>query len=231
MMLPLRIFIAIDVFLCSSIAAFDALKESGVQHGLCVVLPARSGDELAALTQSGNILVQGLALDDSVLKVTVARLEALGVYGIATATKPSSLTPLPYAGNLVNLLICDADVLGAQTPETTELLRIVTPEGIALIKRNGSWQKIIKPRPVEMDQWTHFDCDAAGTGVSHDKLAKPPNAVQWRMELEPYTGIGGNPASLNQRNNESSTRASAVTTLEPNPCGRTWCFWTMKCLA
>ena len=185
---------SIAILTCS-IGAFDALKESGVDHGLCLVLPATSGDEMAALTHGGNILVQGLALDDAALQKTRARLQALGVYGLATVVKPRSITPLPYAGNLVNLLICDADELGANAPLKDELLRVIEPGGMALIKTAGKWEKIVKPRPAQMDQWTHFDYDAAGTGVSHDKLVAPPTAVQWRMELEPYTGLGGNPAS------------------------------------
>lgn len=177
------------------LCALDALKESGVEHGLCVVIPATGGDDLAAFTHGGSILVQGVSLDDATLQSIRARLQALGVYGLATALKPLALTPLPYAGNLVNLLVVDADLVGAQTPDGKELLRIVAPEGVLLLKKNGAWQKTVKPRPAEMDQWTHLDCDSAGTGVSHDKLVKPPTAVQWRTELEPYTGIGGNPAA------------------------------------
>lgn len=177
-----------------AVGAYDALKESGVDHGLCVVMPATDGDQLAALTHGGNILVQGLALDDTELQATRSRLQMLGVYGVATATKPTSLTPLPYAGNLINLLLVDCDRLGERTPENKELLRVLAPEGVLLLKKNGKWEKTVKPRPAEMDQWTHIDYDAAGTGVSHDKLVKPPTAVQWRMEIEPYTGLGGNPA-------------------------------------
>jgi len=33
---------------------------------------------------------------------------------------------------------------------------------------------ITKPRPKEMDEWTHFDYDAGGNAVSHDRLVGPP---------------------------------------------------------
>ena len=45
-----------------------------------------------------------------------------------------------------------------------------------------------------MDDWTHFDHDAGGTGQSHDTGVAPPTQVQWRVEVQPYLGWGGNPA-------------------------------------
>ena len=32
---------------------------------------------------------------------------------------------------------------------------------------------ITKPRPEEMDEWTHFNYDAGGNAVSHDRLVGP----------------------------------------------------------
>jgi outer membrane protein assembly factor BamB len=182
------------LLVCFSACAMDVLKESGVEHGLCVVLPADDGESLAVLTRNGAMLVQGLTLDDSTLLKVRADLQDRGVYGLATASKPAQITPLPYADNLINLLIVDLDALGEKAPQQAELLRVITPEGVALLKKNGAWTKVTKPRPAEMDHWTHFDYDAAGGGVSRDTLVKPPTAVQWRLELEPYTGLGGNPA-------------------------------------
>jgi len=102
---------------------------------------------------------------------------------------------LPYADNIVNLIV----VSGDSPIEPGEILRVLAPNGVALYakpKSSGKVQnpKLVKPRPAEMDEWTHFDYDAAGTGVSHDKLVKPPTALQWRLELQEYWGLGGNPA-------------------------------------
>ena len=191
-----RILVWIACFVASNPAlAVDALKESGVEHGLCVILPAADGAAVCALTNGGKMLVHALAADDAALEKTRAFLEANGVHGLATVDRPMAFMPLPYADNLVNLVVCDADALGEKVPTHAELLRVLTPEGVMLIKQNGAWQKIVKPRSAEMDQWTHLDYNAAGTGVSHDKLVKPPTAIQWRMELEPYAGLGGNPAA------------------------------------
>ncbi len=168
---------------------------ASTESGLCVVVPADDGRTLCALAQNGRVLVQGLTIDDAATGRVRQSIQSAGLYGVASAIRPLSTKTLPYADNLVNLLIVDADALGPQSPAREEILRVVQPEGVACVKRGGQWEKIIKPRPAEMDSWTHFDHDAGGTGVSHDKLVKPSTAVQWRLELQEYWGLGGNPAA------------------------------------
>jgi outer membrane protein assembly factor BamB len=39
--------------------------------------------------------------------------------------------------------------------------------------------KGVKPRPREMDEWTHVEYDASGNPVSGDMLVEPPTGVRW----------------------------------------------------
>ncbi|MEI6236483.1 MAG: PQQ-binding-like beta-propeller repeat protein [Planctomycetota bacterium] len=194
-MRPVRMFVFLALGFMPFLRSYDALKESGISHGLCVVLPANDSDLIRAMAADGKMLVHALAADDASLEKARAALQAAGFYGLATASKPLAFNPLPYADNLVNLIVCDADALGTLAPPREEMIRVLEPLGVVCIKQKGEWKTFTKPRPAELDRWTHLDYDAAGTGVSHDKVVKPPTAVQWRMELEPYAGLGGNPAA------------------------------------
>ena len=162
--------------------------------GLCIVAPAPDGAALCDLTRGGRVLVQALAADDASLAQTRQVIQSKGLYGVATIARPLGFDPLPYADDLVNLVIIDRDALGPTAPAQAEILRIVAPQGTAWIRQDGQWRKIVKPRPADLDDWTHFDYDAAGGGVSHDKRVRPPSNVQWRLELQEYWGLGGNPA-------------------------------------
>ena len=60
-----------------------------------------------------------------------------------------------------------------------EVLRLLAPHGVAYIKTGGAWKKTVKPRPKDIDEWTHFMHDASGNAVAHDTVVGPPHHLQW----------------------------------------------------
>jgi len=178
-----------------TVVAADLPRDHGVAGGLAVVVGSTDGAVEADLAAGGTLLVQGLAGDDAALAKARAAIQARGLYGVATVVRPAAFSPLPYADNLINLLVVDGDALGAKAPAAAEISRVLAPLGVALVRRGGTWAKTLKPRPEGIDDWTHFDYDAGGTGVSHDTQVRPPNHVQWRLEVQEYNGLGGNPAA------------------------------------
>jgi len=110
--------------------------------------------------------------------VNVARarkyIRSLGIYGYVSVDKLQG-NRLPYAENLVNLLV--AEDLGDVT--MAEAMRVLAPGGALYVKQNGRWSKTIKPRPENTDEWTHFLHDASGNAVAHDDVVGPPRYVQW----------------------------------------------------
>ncbi|MCH7726006.1 MAG: PQQ-binding-like beta-propeller repeat protein, partial [Planctomycetes bacterium] len=60
-----------------------------------------------------------------------------------------------------------------------EIKRVLVPNGVAYIKTNGEWTKILKPRPDNIDDWTHFLHDASGNAVAKDEVVGPPRHLQW----------------------------------------------------
>jgi hypothetical protein len=167
--------------------ASEILREAGVDAGLAVHLGTTDGRLEIELTHGGRVLVHGLALDDQALAEARKRIQARGLYGLASVERARTLDPLPYADNLVTLMVVDA-----AAPER-EVLRVLAPKGVALVRKDGGVRKYVKPRPKEMDDWTHFDYGPEGNGVSNDLMVKPATLVQWILGLREMK-LGGNPA-------------------------------------
>ncbi|MCX5684970.1 MAG: PQQ-binding-like beta-propeller repeat protein [Planctomycetota bacterium] len=179
----------------AGVSAADILKASGIGAGLVVHLVATDGRLEAELAASGKMLVHGLAMDDAASGKARSAIKDAGLYGLASVEKADSFSELPYADNLVNLLVADLDALGAKAPPQAEIMRVLCPKGVAYVKIAGAWTRTVKPRPPEMDEWGHFDYGPEGNGVSHDRLVGPSTHVQWMASVQPIK-LGGNPAGF-----------------------------------
>ncbi len=153
--------------------ARQIVEATGVKGGLVVHLGCGEGRLTAALGHSDRYVVQGL--DRSTEKIAEAReyIHSLGVYGRVTAGRLSG-GRLPYVDNLVNLVV--AEDLG-EVP-MNEVMRVLCPNGVAHVQRSGKWIKTVKPRPGEIDEWTHCLHDATNNAVAHDVVG-PPRRLQW----------------------------------------------------
>jgi len=150
--------------------AAEILAAAGVKGGLIVHVGCGDGRLTAALRANDNLIVHGL--DTDLASVTAARkhIESLGRYG------PVSVDwwkggALPYVDNSVNLLIADAD----GRVEMAEAMRVLAPGGVALV----AGKRFVKPRPKEMDEWTHFLHGADNNAVARDTMLGPPYHIQW----------------------------------------------------
>ena len=147
---------------------------SGIKGGLVVHLGCGDGTLTRELLVSDSYLVHGLDADAA--KVSTAReyIKSEGVYGKVSVQRLSG-TNLPYADNLVNLVVAD-DLYGISMGE---VMRVLRPGGIAYIKKAGNWTKTDKPWPAEIDEWTHWLYDASGNAVARDRIVGPPRHLQW----------------------------------------------------
>lgn len=172
-----------------------AIEATGASAGLCVHVGTTDGRLETKLTDSDRLLVHGLASNDAATETARRTIRAAGLYGLASVEKARALNALPYADNLVNLLVADLDALRSKAPPREEILRVLAPNGTACLKTGGKWTQVRKPRPNEMDEWTHFDYGPEGNGVSHDRLVRPPTRLQWAAGVQPIK-LGGNPAGF-----------------------------------
>ncbi|MEO2019509.1 MAG: methyltransferase domain-containing protein, partial [Fuerstiella sp.] len=137
------------------------LSESGVSAGFVVHLGAGDGSLTAALRQNDLIQVHGLESDPTNVQVARKRIRDAGDYGEVSVVKFNGKL-LPYVDNLVNLFVTE-DV--GEVP-LTEIVRVLVPNGVAMVKgADGKWTKTVKPRPDDIDEWSHYLHDASGNSV------------------------------------------------------------------
>jgi len=152
-------------------AIYDA---TGVQGGLVVHLGCGDGTLTAALRASDRYLVQGLDTDPARVAAARELLRSKGLYGPVTAEVFDG-RQLPYVGDLVNLVV--AEEPGEVTMD--EVLRVLAPGGVAYVRQGDGWQKTVKPRPGDIDEWSHFLHDAGGNAVAEDRKIGPPKRLRW----------------------------------------------------
>ena len=154
--------------------AKQILDVTGVRGGLVVHIGCGDGKLTAALHASESYLVHGLDADSEKVVKARAYVRSLGLYG-QVSVEHYQKDVLPYAENLVNLVV--SDNLGNIAMD--EVMRVLCPDGVAYIKTGNAWTKTIKPRPSQIDEWTHYLHDASGNAVAHDTVVGPPRRFQW----------------------------------------------------
>jgi len=154
--------------------AQQILDAAGVKGGLVVHVGCGDGTLTAALRANNSYLVHGLDGDPDNVRKAREYIKSLGMYGTVSVERLSG-ERLPYIDNLVNLVV--SEDLGGITND--EVMRVLAPHGVAYIKRDGRWTKTVKPRPAEIDEWTHYLHDASGNAVAHDTVVGPPRHLQW----------------------------------------------------
>jgi outer membrane protein assembly factor BamB len=152
----------------------DAVRSSGVKGGLVVQLGAKDPVVTASLRLDERYMVQGLSVDASDVQMARSSLHSRGLYGPVSVEQFDG-KKLPYIENFVNLIVADE---GLDVSEE-EILRVLVPEGVALVRRNDTWKKVVKPRPEEIDDWTHYFHNPSGNAVARDKVVGPPRRMQW----------------------------------------------------
>ena len=150
------------------------LDSTGVKGGLIVCVGCGDADLSIALGAGSACLVQALDTDEAKVSVARERIKSKGAYGRVSADRWDGRR-LPYADNLVNLLVVSAE---ASVPEA-ESLRVLVPRGVALIEGPEGRRKVVKPWPAEIDQWTHWLHGADGNAVADDSVVGPPRHLQW----------------------------------------------------
>ena len=145
-------------------------EQTGVRGGMVVHLGCADGKLTTALGGE-RFTVHGLCAD--ALSVETARryIRSAGLYGPVSVGTLSGKR-LPYTDNLVNLVV--ADSLG-DVP-MSEVLRVLCPGGAAWV--GGKITR--KPRPTDIDEWTHFLHDAGNNAVAADTRVGPPRRLQWQ---------------------------------------------------
>ena len=162
--------------LCAERPAADAiLQAAGIEGGLVVHLGCGDGKLTAGLRADDRFLVHGLDADVKHVEAARKHIQSLGRYGQVSVQQWAG-DRLPYADNLVNLIV----VSGPLSVAKEELLRVLCPDGVAVFTTDHgqmTTDKLIKPRPHDIDEWTHFLHDAGNNAVAKDARVGAPRAA------------------------------------------------------
>ncbi len=155
--------------------AQQILSQTGVKGGLIAHVGCGDGRLTAALRANDRYLVHGLARDEAQVEAARHYLQSCGLHGPCVSVAQHTGNRLPYIDNSVNLLV------SAELGEVSldEVMRVLTPSGVACLWSDGEWTKTVKPRPSDIDQWTHYLYDPSNNAVAHDAVVAPPGRYQW----------------------------------------------------
>jgi len=131
--------------------AAQILEDTNIKGGLVVHLGCGDGRLTAALQANDRYIVHGLDTDEEVVARARDYVKSLGLYGEVSVNEFDGRN-LPYIDNLVNLIVVEDN---CPVPEK-ELDRVLCPNGIACIRKGKGWTRRVKPRPAEIDEWTHY---------------------------------------------------------------------------
>jgi outer membrane protein assembly factor BamB len=185
------------------------LAALGLQGGLVVQIGATNTDDAAALSKTGRYIINVLDSDEAAVIRAQARLRQGGNYGAVSVEGLPEPSLLPYSENLVNAIIVQRPGIPLE-----EIFRTLTPEGVLIVTAVASvsvkalqakgfdsispGKDVVtarKPKPANIDGWTHPRHGADGNAVSKDTVVGPPRRIRWvaaaRHEVEGMVTAGG----------------------------------------
>lgn len=185
------------------------LKSLGSKKGLCVVLGAEDGTLAVQLSRDGQYLVHGLCTSTEAVdrvRQVIDKAELRGVVSAETGAM-ARLPYSDNIVNLV--VVENATSTLRDGLNVKEILRVLRPGGMAWVgswtdnndaaakqladqlasagvkasvethASGNLWYRFEKPRPKNIDTWTHHRGNASGNPVSADKQIGVPTGVRW----------------------------------------------------
>jgi SAM-dependent methyltransferase len=165
----------------------ELLMEADIKGGLIVHVGCGDGTLCAALGEDPNYVVQGLHRDPLAVAKARSTVRAKGNYG-RVSIRHWEGESLPYADNLVNLIVVSSD---ESRVSPAEIARVLAPRGVAFVPKgmavnsleqqpsSSGLDKYVKPVPDAIDDWPHYFCGADNNAVSRDTVVGPPKHMQW----------------------------------------------------
>lgn len=166
-----RLGVVVIVTLVVIPAFAGVVEDSGIKGGIVVQVGCKNSKSLVKLLVNDRFLVHGLDVDATRIAEVRNSLRSNHLYGKVSAAVYDGKN-LPYADNLINLLVIGEPKCQIQEEE---MMRVLVPGGVAMIRG----KKITKPVPSSIDEWTHFLHGADNNAVANDMVVAAPRTIQW----------------------------------------------------
>jgi len=163
------------------------LSQEGVRPGLYVHVGCADAALTLALARDARCLVHGISTSEQEVRAARQAIQAARKYGPVSVDR-ASMSRLPYASNIVNVLVAD-DFSARQREGLTvaEVVRVLAPygaaflkggpaevDGVATVRVDGDWVRLDEPYPTGAAE---FPDSRART--SEDRLVAPPSTLKW----------------------------------------------------
>ncbi|MDP6545865.1 MAG: PQQ-binding-like beta-propeller repeat protein [Phycisphaerae bacterium] len=158
-----------------AVDAKEILTAAGVKGGLIVHIGCGDGKLTAALRATDAYLVHGVDTDAKNVEAARAHVLAAGLGGKVSVSRFDGKN-LPCIDNVASLVVAGDN---SSAPDA-EIMRILSPRGVAYVKSGDQWTRTVKPWPDDIDEWTHYMHDASGNAVANDSQIGPPRHLQWQ---------------------------------------------------
>jgi len=191
-------------------AASQMVYESGASGGICAVVGPADAELPIAIAKQGSFTVHCLCTKPAVCDKIRDVIRSRGMYGTVSADMLEG-EHLPYAENLINIVVVDsyptlakdrflleevvwvlaplgtayvgtsstADKSHAWVEETATELETLGIKELSVFAKGGTWVRVKKPWPADIDQWTHYLHGPDGNPVARDRVVGPPKHYQW----------------------------------------------------
>jgi sucrose-6-phosphate hydrolase SacC (GH32 family)/outer membrane protein assembly factor BamB len=171
--------LTVGALLAPGLAGAEGLlpKEmAATKGGFVVHLGCGDGTLTGSLRRSDAFIVHGLDTDPVHVRAARERFLAAGLGGkVSAATFDGER--LPYVDGMVNLLVVSSRFKVSQA----ELMRVLAPNGVLLVNAADGWERMVKPLPQKLDEWTHYLRGPDNNAVSKDTaITAPLRHLQWK---------------------------------------------------
>jgi outer membrane protein assembly factor BamB len=156
-----------------AVTADEVLRETGFQGGLIVHVGCRDGRLTAGLVRDGAV-VFGLDAERANVEAARARFVREGVNGRGTA-ELLRRGGIPLVDGTAALVVVE-DSASVPMPE---VMRVLAPGGVSYVRSRGRWRKTVKPRPENIDAWTHYLHGPGNNAVAADSVIDRPFHFRW----------------------------------------------------
>ncbi|HYE99295.1 MAG TPA: hypothetical protein VEJ18_10310, partial [Planctomycetota bacterium] len=163
------------ILIAALLLAQDPVLEDALRArpaGLAVVVGADDPALVLRIAEGGRRIVHVLEGDEGRRRALREAAAAGGRAGLV-AIEAWDAPVLPHAEHLADLMVVARDI-----PEA-EILRVLAPGGTALVRADGRWTALRKPRPDGFDDWTHWRHGPDGNMVSRDREVAAPQGLRW----------------------------------------------------
>lgn len=162
-------------------AAEKALKEMGVRKGVCVVvgLPKSPSGFVNGLAEASELLIYFQSPDENeVMTVRRAAVEA-GLLGERIFADRGEWNSIHLADNLASAMWIAPSAQGSAKLSQEEILRVLHPDGKAILEKVGKNETIVKAFPAGIDSWSHPYHGPDNNPQSADSVARHPYLTQF----------------------------------------------------